>query len=76
MIRIARSMGVAISLLLTLIVSGLAPRAVAAPEGQMTWAAHVTLAPRWLDPGETESAITPFMSPTRSGSPRAVPTRP
>jgi peptide/nickel transport system substrate-binding protein len=33
----------------------------AAPEGQMTWAVHVTLAPRWLDPGETESAITPFM---------------
>src|SRR5881398_1444081 len=26
----------------------------------MVWAAHVTLAPRWLDPGETESAITPF----------------
>ncbi len=35
--------------------------AVAAPEGTMTWAAHVTLAPRWLDPAETESAITPFM---------------
>jgi peptide/nickel transport system substrate-binding protein len=33
----------------------------AAPEGQMSWAVHVTLAPRWLDPGETESAITPFM---------------
>ncbi|HXJ82894.1 MAG TPA: ABC transporter substrate-binding protein [Candidatus Methylomirabilis sp.] len=33
----------------------------AAPEGQMSWATHVTLAPRWLDPGETESAITPFL---------------
>ena len=33
----------------------------AAPEGQMSIAAHVTLAPRWLDPAETESAITPFM---------------
>src|SRR6185369_15708314 len=32
----------------------------AAPEGQLTYAFHVTLAPRWLDPGETESAITPF----------------
>ncbi len=32
----------------------------AAPEGQVTYAFHVTLAPRWLDPGETESAITPF----------------
>lgn len=32
----------------------------AAPEGQVTYAFHVTLAPRWLDPGETESAITSF----------------
>src|SRR5436309_6455915 len=33
----------------------------AAPEGTMTWGLHVTLASRWLDPAETESAITPFM---------------
>ncbi len=33
---------------------------LAAPEGQMTWAIHFTLAPRWLDPAETESLITPF----------------
>ena len=32
----------------------------AAPEGLVTYAFHVTLAPRWLDPGETESAITSF----------------
>ncbi len=32
----------------------------AGPAGQVTYAFHVTLAPRWLDPGETESAITPF----------------
>jgi peptide/nickel transport system substrate-binding protein len=32
----------------------------AAPEGTVTYAFHVTLAPRWLDPSETESAITPF----------------
>jgi peptide/nickel transport system substrate-binding protein len=61
MIRSVRSVGVVVPLLLMLIVPGLAARATAAPEGQMTWAAHVTLAPRWLDPGETESAITPFM---------------
>jgi peptide/nickel transport system substrate-binding protein len=36
-------------------------RAVAAPEGQMTWAYHVTLAARWLDPAETEALLTPFM---------------
>jgi peptide/nickel transport system substrate-binding protein len=32
----------------------------AGPAGQVTYAFHVTLAPRWLDPSETESAITPF----------------
>jgi peptide/nickel transport system substrate-binding protein len=45
----------------TLFAVGLAAPAHAAPEGQMTWAIHVTLAPRWLDPAETEAAITPFM---------------
>jgi peptide/nickel transport system substrate-binding protein len=35
--------------------------AAAAPEGQVTLAFHVTLAPRWLDPAETESAISPFL---------------
>ena len=44
-----------------LTLSGLTPPAVAAPEGQMNVASHVTLAPRWLDPGGTESAITPFL---------------
>ena len=33
----------------------------AAPEGQMNFAFHVTIAPRWLDPAETESAISPFL---------------
>ena len=31
----------------------------------MTIGVHVTLAPRWLDPAETESEITPFMVSTR-----------
>jgi len=35
--------------------------AAAAPEGQITIAAHVTLATRWIDPAETESAISPFL---------------
>jgi peptide/nickel transport system substrate-binding protein len=35
--------------------------ATAAPEGTMTWGIHVTLASRWLDPGETEGIATPFM---------------
>jgi peptide/nickel transport system substrate-binding protein len=44
-----------------LFVAGLAGSAVAAPEGEMTWAVHVSLAPTWFDPAETPSVITPFM---------------
>jgi peptide/nickel transport system substrate-binding protein len=29
--------------------------------GTMTWGIHVTLAPRWLDPSDTEAFVTPFM---------------
>jgi len=52
---------VAALLLCTIWASG-APKGVAeaAPEGQMVWAFHVTLAPRWLDPADTESVATPF----------------
>ncbi len=61
MSRRSRSIAAALPLLacLTLIAPATTPEA-AAPEGQVTYAFHVTLAPRWLDPGETESAITPF----------------
>ena len=34
---------------------------VAAPEGQLTWAVHISLAPTWFDPAETPGMITPFM---------------
>jgi peptide/nickel transport system substrate-binding protein len=33
-----------------------------ASAGQMTWAVHFTLAPRWLDPAESEGSITPFLT--------------
>src|SRR5262249_38716782 len=33
----------------------------AAQEGAVTVGVHVSLATRWLDPGETEGAIIPFM---------------
>src|SRR5437588_774895 len=57
MIRIS-----AVVTLLSIIVGswGIA-RVAHAADGQMTWAVHVTIAPRWLDPGDTETAITPFM---------------
>ena len=32
---------------------GAAGPAAAAPEGTVTWGVHITLASRWLDPGET-----------------------
>jgi len=31
------------------------------PKGQITWAAHVSLAPTWFDPAETSGIVTPFM---------------
>ena len=40
--------------------AGPAP-AEAAPEGTLTWGIHVTLAPKWLDPADTEAFINPFM---------------
>jgi peptide/nickel transport system substrate-binding protein len=47
-------------LVLTLCSMTFAP-AAAAPDGQMTWAVHVSLAPTWFDPAETSGIITPFM---------------
>ena len=38
-----------------------APASAAGPEGTITWALHVTLAARWLDPLETEAQLTPYM---------------
>jgi peptide/nickel transport system substrate-binding protein len=35
--------------------------AAASPAGTMTIGVHVTLVSRWLDPGDTEGLITPFM---------------
>src|SRR5438067_4628714 len=51
------SLAVAAVLLLMVFV---ASPAVAAPEGQLTWAFHVSMAPAWFDPAETTGIITPF----------------
>ena len=40
---------------------GHAPAAAAPPDGTLAIGVHVTLVSRWLDPGETEALITPFM---------------
>jgi peptide/nickel transport system substrate-binding protein len=34
---------------------------LAGPEGQLTWAVHISLAPTWFDPAETPGIITPYM---------------
>src|SRR4029450_1468374 len=50
------------SWLRALLVVFVAPPARAATEpGTMVWGLHVTLVSRWLDPGDTEALITPFM---------------
>ena len=49
-------------LILVLVVSlGVVPAAAVPPDGTMAIGVHVTLVSRWLDPGETEALITPFM---------------
>ena len=63
MIRCRRSLG---PFVLVLLLAGSAPFAAAparaaSPDGQMTWAAHISLAPTWFDPAETPGIATPFM---------------
>src|SRR5262245_52258242 len=50
-----------VALALALLVASPAPRAAAAPEGQMTWAVHVSIAPAWFDPGEHPGIITSML---------------
>src|SRR5713226_10213273 len=56
--RAARSLLLAV--LVLVLFSAVSP-ALAAPEGTLTIGVHVTLVSRWLDPGDTEALITPFM---------------
>src|SRR5262245_42776025 len=44
-----------------LLMASAAPAPAAPPEGTMVIGVHVTLVSRWLDPGDTEALITPFM---------------
>ncbi len=45
----------------TTAVPGARAALAAAPQGQLTWAIHVSLAPTWFDPADTQALITPFM---------------
>jgi peptide/nickel transport system substrate-binding protein len=40
---------------------GVRGTALAAPQGELVWAIHTSLAPTWFDPAETPGIITPFM---------------
>jgi peptide/nickel transport system substrate-binding protein len=52
---------VAIALVALLAVVAWPGSGSAAPEGQLTWGVHVSLAPTWLDPAEAPGIITPYM---------------
>ena len=49
------------SVLVALAVFGVAVPVAAAPEGQVTWAIHVSLASTWFEPAATSGIITPFV---------------
>ena len=53
--------GLFATVLVLVIAAAAAAPAGAAPEGQMTWGVHVSLAPTWFDPAETSGIITPFI---------------
>src|ERR1700736_5947285 len=58
--RTLRSVRSLVSTVLALLWLTIAP-AAAAPQGTLTIAMHFSPLPRWLDPAEGESIITPFL---------------
>src|SRR5438445_11677355 len=56
-----RIRGTATAVFVLMILVGGAASAAAAPEGQMTWGIHISLASTWFDPAETTGIVTPFM---------------
>src|SRR2546428_12576009 len=53
-----RVRGFSVMLLVSMMSLWAAAAGAAGPEGQMTWAVHITLAPTWFDPGEHTGIIT------------------
>ena len=52
---------VVLLLVLALLAGAALPALAAPPDGTLAIGVHVTLVSRWLDPGDTEALITPFM---------------
>jgi len=61
MTRFARLIRVISAALALGFAPAMAPAALAAPEGQLSWGVHITLAPTYFDPAETPGLVTPFM---------------
>jgi peptide/nickel transport system substrate-binding protein len=55
-----RVLGAVLTLVLVILLAPV-PSVAVPPDGTMAIGVHVTLVSRWLDPGETEALITPFM---------------
>src|SRR5262245_55943441 len=53
--------GLFASLFVLFLTTAAASPSAAETPGQMTWGAHISLAPTWFDPAETSGIITPFM---------------
>ena len=56
-----RTRGIRTAVVALMVAIGSQDQAAAAPEGQLTWGIHVSLAPTWFDPAETTGIVTPFM---------------
>ena len=56
-----RTHGISTAVFILMILAVGVSGAAAAPEGQMTWGMHISLAPTWFDPAETTGIVTPFM---------------
>ena len=57
----SRTARLLIGLLLLTLSGAVSPAPAAPPDGTLTIGVHVTLVSRWLDPGDTEALISPFM---------------
>lgn len=56
-----RSFLVVLAVIVGLILIAPAPRVVAAPQGTVNYAVHITIAPAWFDPADNPGQITPFV---------------
>jgi peptide/nickel transport system substrate-binding protein len=59
--RLSRALVSALGVVILALVLITAVPVLAAPEGQVVWGVHISLAPTWFDPAETPGMITPFM---------------